>query len=172
MYHCNHREHNNEKNVLVARFLGMLLLAPPAAAAAKVGCLGPARRSGNGLYSSWESVVLRLCTAVITDNTRTKTMFQLRAFAVRCCLLLHLLLLLLLLLTAVLAATDAVVLLFSNPPTAAGSGAAFVQKTVSTRAVVLILVCYESRTRDTKTLRLELPTTHVYQNTDLTSHSV
>ena len=34
VYSSNHRQHYNEKNVLVARFRGTLLLAPPAAAAA------------------------------------------------------------------------------------------------------------------------------------------
>ena len=56
---------------LVAHFRGTLLLAPAAAAAA-VGCLGPA---SNVLYSSSESVALSLCTAVITENTTSKTMF-------------------------------------------------------------------------------------------------
>ena len=93
-----------------------------------------------------------LCPAVIPDNT-TKKMFQLLAFAVRRCLFLHLLpllllplllLLLLLLLIAVLAATAAVVLFHSVLPATAGSGAVFVQKTVCTRAVE-ILVVFTSR---------------------------
>ena len=40
MYSTIHREHNYEKNVLVALFRGTLLLAPPAASAAAVECLG------------------------------------------------------------------------------------------------------------------------------------
>ena len=55
-----------------------------------------------------------------------------------------LLLLLLLLLIAVLAATAAVVLFHSVLPATAGSGAVFVQKTVCTRAVE-ILVVFTSR---------------------------
>ena len=66
LYGSNHRE-NNEKNYSVARFRGTLLLAPAAAAAAAaVGCLSPA---SNVLYSSWESVVLRLCAAVIREHS-------------------------------------------------------------------------------------------------------
>ena len=41
VYSSIHREHSNEKQVLVARFCGTLLLAPTVTAAA-VGCLGPA----------------------------------------------------------------------------------------------------------------------------------
>ena len=69
---------------------------------------------------------------------------------------------------AVIDAIAAVVLLLFLPA-AARSGAVFRQKTVCTRAVVV--VCLRVTTRGTKTLRLELPTTHVYGNTDVTSHS-
>ena len=72
--------------------------------------------------------------------------------------------------TDVLAATAAVVLLLSLPPAAAGSGAVFMQKTVYTRAVVV--VCSRVANARNEALRLELPTTHVCQNTDVTSHSV
>ena len=96
----------------------------------------------------WESVVFASIEAVTASTASSN-------------------LLLLLLMTAVIAATDAVVLFLSLLPAAAGSGAVFVQKTECTRAVVVV-----SPTRGTKTLRLELPTTQVDQNTDATSPSV
>ena len=71
-------EHNNAKNVLAARFGGTLPLARPAAAAAAVGCIaavGCLRPASHVLCSSWESVLLSLCTTVITENTTTKKMY-------------------------------------------------------------------------------------------------
>ena len=65
--------------------------------------------------------------------------------------------------TAVLGATAAVVLLLSLPPAAGGSLAVLVQKTVHESCSSRVV---EAPTRGTKTLRLKLPTTHVYRNTD------
>ena len=90
--------------------------------------------SSNALYSSLESVVLSVYTLLLAPPPPA----------------------------AAAAATDCCPCCCAIPPATAGLGAVFVQKTVCTRAiVVLIVVCLRVASARTKTLRLELPTTRL-----------